>query len=75
MKIVATVKTDTTPREEVGFIHSNGALILKGGVGGEPFVIGGYWGNYAASKVQYDLWKKDSTKILYSTDSVELSFQ
>ena len=73
MKIVATVKADNTPREEVGFIHENGALILKTKDG--CVVLGGVGGNYFTSSTKYEYWKRISRQTIYSTDLVELSFQ
>lgn len=72
MKIISTVKTPTDTHPEVGFIHENGALVLKTKEG--CLVLGGFWGSYASTEELYIGWRKSSTKIITSKDSVELSF-
>jgi hypothetical protein len=62
--------------KEVGFIHSNGALVLfprsKVGQAG-PVVINGWQGNYETSDEDYFIWRADAIRILYEGDKVEIT--
>lgn len=63
-------------KKEVGFIHSNGALVLfpKSNSGDHgPIVINGWRGNYEADDGQYFIWRGDATRILYEGDKVEIT--
>ena len=73
MKIISTVKTPVENATEVGFIHENGAFVLKTDEG--CLILGGIWGSYAATEAEYNFWKVSSTKIITTKDSVELTFQ
>jgi hypothetical protein len=60
--------------KEVGFIHSNGALVLlpKGSRG--TIVINGSWqGNYETSEDNYIFWRGDAERILYEGDKLEIT--
>lgn len=65
---------DTTEREEVGFIHVNGALVLFPSNNEHgPIVIGGVWGNYEDDDDNYFVWRSDATRVLYRGDKVEIT--
>jgi len=62
--------------KEVGFIHSNGALVLfprsKVRQAG-PVVINGWRGNYEADDESYFIWREDAERILYEGDKLEIT--
>ena len=67
---------DTTEREEVGFIHQNGALVLfpdspDGNHG--SIVINGAFGNYEDDTENYFIWRSFASRILYRGDKVEIT--
>lgn len=65
---------DTTEREEVGFIHVNGSLVLFPSNNEHgPIVIGGVWGNYEDDDDNYFVWRSDATRVLYRGDKVEIT--
>lgn len=65
---------DTTEREEVGFIHENGALVLfPSDIDHGPIVIGGVWGNYEDDDDNYFVWRSDAIRVLYRGDKVEIT--
>lgn len=63
----------TAEREEVGFIHSNGALVLFPNGNHGSVVINGWQGNYEASEGNYFMWRGDAIRILYEGDKVEIT--
>lgn len=64
----------TTEREEVGFIHENGALVLFPSHNHHgPIVINGQFGNYEDDDDNYFVWRSDAIRVLYRGDKVEIS--
>jgi len=71
MEIKATA---TTEREEVGFIHENGALVLfPDDNGNGSIVINGFMGNYEDLDDTYFIWRSGASRILYRGDKVEIT--
>lgn len=67
---------NTAEREEVGFIHVNGALVLfPSGLCNEngPIVINSALGNYETHDDEYFVWRADAARILYRGDKVEIT--
>jgi len=61
-------------REEVGFIHMNGALVLFPTSNDHgPIVINGAFGNYEDDDDNYFFWRFDAARILYRGDKVEIT--
>jgi len=60
-------------KKEVGFIHSNGALVLFPNGNHGSVVINGWQGNYEASEGNYFMWRGDAIRILYEGDKVEIT--
>ena len=66
------VLRDTADAEEVGFIHENGAAILKLN-DGRVVVLGGRGGDYLANMFEYGAWRKDAETFLYKGDVLEVT--
>lgn len=68
------IKAATTEREEVGFIHQNGALVLfPDNNGNGSIVINGVFGNYEDDDDNYFIWRSQASRILYRGDKVEIT--